>query len=296
MKFNPETNTRCVATYSIVGYDPETGEIGVAVQSKFPCVGSVVPWVKAGVGAVATQSWANTSYGPDAWALLEKGFSPVEVVKELTRDDEHKSLRQVGLVDAAGESATFTGDECMVWAGGISGPNFAAQGNVLVGPETVQALGDTFMNAEGDLAERLTLALLAAQAAGGDRRGMQSAALYIAKEGAGYGGWNDRYIDIRVDEHDNPIAELRRILAMYRILFYKTKPGNLMDIEGETQDFLLKVLVADGYFKGDTSGEWNDVKQAGLEEFYLTENYDERMAPYGKIDREVIEYLQTLDY
>lgn len=293
MLYNPKTDTRCIATFSIVGYDPATEEIGIAVQSKFPCVGNAVPWVKAGVGAVATQAWANTSFGPRGLELLEEGRTPDEVVKILTSEDEGYMHRQFGIVDARGRSATFTGDECLHWAGGIAGENFACQGNILINKETVEAMAEAFATVQGDLAERLTMALMAAQEAGGDSRGMQAAALYIAKEGGGYGGYNDRYVDIRVDEHPSPIIELRRILALYRILFYKTKPDNLVALEGENQAFILSVLRKDGYYAG-ADGAWSEGMQKALDTFYSTENFEERMAPFGQIDIEVIEYLKTL--
>ncbi|MCL2492382.1 MAG: DUF1028 domain-containing protein [Coriobacteriia bacterium] len=291
---NPATDTRCIATFSIVGRDPDTGEIGVAVQSKFPCVGNAVPWVRASSGAVATQAWANTSFGLRGLELLDQGLSPDEVKEVLISEDEGFMHRQFGIVDTQGRSATFTGDECMYWAGGISGENFACQGNILVGEDTVKAMADAFKTVEGDLAERLTMALMAAQAAGGDSRGMQAAALYIAKEGGGYGGYNDRFIDIRVDEHPDPIVELRRILALYRILFYRTKPGNLIDLNGEHQAYMLKVLRDGGYYEGP-DGPWDKAMQKALDTFYSTENFEERMADFGKIDIEVIDYLKTLE-
>jgi uncharacterized Ntn-hydrolase superfamily protein len=283
----------CIATYSIVGLDPDTGEIGVAVQSKFPCVGSAVPWVDSKVGAVATQAWCNTSFGPRGLALLGEGKSPQEAVDILVASDEGQMHRQFGIVDMQGRSATFTGEECMYWAGGIAGENFACQGNILVGADTVKAMADAFHTVKGDLAERLTSALLAAEKAGGDSRGMQAAALYIAKEGGGYGGYNDRFIDIRVDEHPDPINELRRILELYRILFYRTKPENLIAIEGETQAYILGVLRDGGYYDGE-DGPWDEAMQKALDTFYSTENFEERMAAFGKIDREVIDYLESL--
>lgn len=291
---NPETDTRCIATFSIVGRDPDTGEIGVAVQSKFPCVGNAVPWVRADSGAVATQAWANTSFGLRGLELLDQGLSPEEVKDVLVSEDEGFMHRQFGIVDIQGRSVTFTGDECIYYAGGIAGENFACQGNILKGEDTVKAMAHAFKTVEGDLAERLTVALMAAQAAGGDSRGMQAAALYIAKEGGGYGGYNDRFIDIRVDEHPDPIVELRRILELYRILFYRTKPENLVELEGENQAYILKVLRDGGYYSGP-DGSWDKDMQKALDLLYSTENFEERMAEFGKIDTEVIDYLKTLD-
>lgn len=208
-----------VATFSIVGFDPGTGELGVAVQSKFVAVGAVVPWARAGVGAIATQAWANTRFGPVGLALLAAGKTPEEVGETLVAMDSRAGHRQFGIVDASGRSVTFTGEECLDWAGGRSGPNFAVQGNILAGPGVVDAMAEAFTSVEGDLGERLLAALAAGQAAGGDRRGRQSAALLIVREGWGYGGLNDRYRDLRVDDHPTPIAELQRLHELHRSVF-----------------------------------------------------------------------------
>jgi len=281
-------------TFSIVGFDPETQEIGVAVQSKFPCVGMMVPWAKAGVGAIATQAWGNPKYGPDGLALLEQGHTVEEVAKLLTDADPGAQSRQFGVIDATGKAASFTGKDCMNWAGGIVGENFACQGNILVSQATVEAMAAAFTATQGDLAEKLTQALVAGQAAGGDRRGQQAAALYIAKENAGYLGNNDRYIDIRVDENPDPITELRRILKLFRILFYKTKPENIVPLTGETAQYVLSTLVKDGYYKGDVTAAWSPQAQTALSTFFSTENFEERLTPDGTIDREVVDYLKSL--
>ncbi len=211
-----------VATFSIVACDPQTGELGVAVQSRFLAVGAVVPWAKAGVGAVATQSLANTTYGPDGLKLLANGVAPAEVVKQLTEADREKNVRQLGIVNAAGKAATFTGGECNAWAGGRTGANFAAQGNILAGEAVVNAMAESFEKSAAsgkELAQRLIDALAAGQAAGGDKRGMQSAALLVVREGWGYAGLNDRYRDLRVDDHAEPIAELQRIYELHKRVF-----------------------------------------------------------------------------
>jgi len=208
-----------VATFSIVAYDPDTQELGVAVQSKFIAVGSVVPWAKAGVGAIATQSYANTTYGPKALALLAEGAEPEAVMKKITEDDRRVAIRQVGIVDAKGRSATFTGEKCSAWAGGLKGENFACQGNILAGEDVVKNMAKSFRESKGDLGERLIAALQAGQDAGGDSRGMQSAALLIVHEGWGYGGYNDRYRDLRVDDHAEPIKELKRVYDLHRDIF-----------------------------------------------------------------------------
>lgn len=205
-----------IATFSIVGFDPETQDLGVAVQSKFFAVGSVVPWAEAGVGAIASQAFGNTTFGPKGLALLSEGLSVEEVLARLLEDDPDREQRQVGVVDARGRPAAFTGSECLFWAGDTTGVNFAAQGNILVGKETVAAMARAFEETDGILGERLMRAIEAGQAAGGDSRGMQSAAIFIVREGGGYGGFNDRYCDLRVDDHDDPIAELRRLFDMWK--------------------------------------------------------------------------------
>lgn len=281
-----------VATFSIVGYDPKNREWGVAVQSKFLGVGALVPWAKAGAGAIATQSWCNTSYGPKGLELLEKGLSAEAVMQELLKDDEGREYRQVGIVDSNGGSATFSGKSCFDWAGGIKGENFACQGNILVNKETVQALADTFNNAKGDLADRLVAALDAAQSAGGDSRGKQSAALLVVKEKGGYGGFNDRYVDLRVDDHPEPIKELARLLKLYKLYFYKTKEGNIVKLEGQTLQDIKQMLQKTGYYEGEINDIYDESFKEWLKKFYLTENFDERIREDQYIDKEVLEYLR----
>ena len=217
-----------VATFSIAACDPETGEIGVAVQSKFIAVGSVVPWARAGVGAVATQSFANVTYGPRGLKLLQEGKSPAEAITLLTADDPAREKRQLGIISADGRSANFTGKECFPWAGGKSGKNFTVQGNILAGEEVITAMAESFTDNTGKatLAQRLIDALAAGQAAGGDRRGKQSAALLIVREGWGYGGDNDRFRDLRVDDHKQPIEELERIYRIHRKIFTRPDKKN----------------------------------------------------------------------
>lgn len=207
-----EHNSAAIATFSIVARDSGTGEIGVAVASRFFAVGSVVPWAKADVGAVATQSFANTTFGWRGLELLEKGVTPEEAMKVLLRLDNEPEKRQVGIVSANGKSASYTGEECNTWAGGRSGPNYAVQGNILAGEAVVTAMEKSFMKTKGTLADRLYAALLAGEKNGGDSRGKQSAALLVVKKNAGYGGFTDRAIDIRVDDHPEPFKELGRLL------------------------------------------------------------------------------------
>src|SRR5881398_2293123 len=214
-----------IATFSIVACDLEAAQWGVAVQSKFLAVGSVVPWAVPAVGAIATQAYANPRYGPDGLRLLAEGLSAQDVVEALTSADDQRVHRQLGVVDASGGSATYTGSECMDWAGGLTGPGFAAQGNILVGEETVAALATTFTgNAGRPLAERLIDCLAAAQAAGGDRRGQQSAALLVVEKGAGYANLSDVVVDLRIDDHEHPVVELHRLYGLHNELFGVTPP------------------------------------------------------------------------
>jgi uncharacterized Ntn-hydrolase superfamily protein len=205
---------KAVATFSIVARDSVTGELGVAVASRFFAVGSVVPWAKADVGAVATQSFANTSFGWRGLELLENGVTPEEAVKILIKSDDDPQRRQLGIVSADGKSATYTGEKCLAWAGGRNGPNYAIQGNILASEEVVTAMEKTFLETKGTLADRLYAALLAGDAKGGDSRGKESAAMLVVKKNAGYGGYSDRAIDIRVDDNPEPFKELGRLLVL----------------------------------------------------------------------------------
>ena len=212
-----ENKQRSPATFSIIARDSVTGELGVAVASRFFGVGVVVPWAKAGVGAVATQSFANTTFGWRGLELLEKGATPEEIVEILVKDDDDPARRQFGIVAADGKSATYTGEKCLAWAGGRHGPDYAIQGNILVSEEVVMAMEKTFLESQGTLAEQLYAALLAGEEKGGDSRGKQSAALLVVKKNAGYGGYTDRAIDIRVDDHAEPFKELGRLLKIAQV-------------------------------------------------------------------------------
>jgi uncharacterized Ntn-hydrolase superfamily protein len=277
-------------TFSIVGFDPETKELGIAVQSKFLGVGAVVPWAKAGVGAVATQSYANTAYGPEGLLLMEAGKTAQETINTLTSADNDAAYRQVGIVDANGKAATYTGEKCYDWAGGVTGTNFAAQGNILVSEETVQAMGKTFQETKGTLAERLLKALDAGQDAGGDSRGMQSAALLVVKEKGGYGGFNDRYIDLRVDEHPDPIKELIRIYELQQLYFAPTKEENIVEIQGEVRDELTSHLNRHGYLNQTDVEE--EFLHTALTTYIHTENFEGREQEKGRIDLEVLNYMK----
>ncbi|SFJ88668.1 Uncharacterized conserved protein, Ntn-hydrolase superfamily [Halobacillus dabanensis] len=280
-----------IATFSIVAHDPETGEWGVAVQSKFLGVGSVVPWAKAGVGAIATQAFANPAYGPEGLQLLEGGLSAEEVVKRLTEQDSQKEDRQVGVVDAKGRAASFTGEQCYDWAGGKVGKHYAAQGNILVNEATVTEMGETFKQTEGPLADRLMAGIKAAQRAGGDSRGKQSAALLVVKEKAGYGELSDVAVDLRVDDHPDPIEELDRIYQLHQLYFGETKPEEVIPVDGKIQQEVLSHLNRLSYLTSE---------QVTEEEFYNafttylhTENFEGREQERGKLDLKVLEYMRN---
>jgi uncharacterized Ntn-hydrolase superfamily protein len=273
------------STYSIVACDLERREWGVAVQSKFLAVGSVVPWAEAEVGAVATQALANVAYGPDGLALLRAGKSADEVVSSLTEADEGRDDRQVGVVDAQGRGATYTGSSCFDWAGGAAGEGYAAQGNILVSEDTVTALARTFEETAGEpLAERLLAALAAAQAAGGDRRGQQSASLYIVRKGGGYGGNFDVVVDLRVDDHPTPIEELARLYEQHDLLFGQTPKEEWLDVDEQLALELRERLDRLGYDDKDLGG--------ALFAWSGAENLEERVDGIERIDPVVLEELR----
>lgn len=247
-----------IATFSIVARDHTTGELAIAVQSKFLAVGSAVPWAKANVGAVATQAWANVSYGPLGLALLEQGLSAQEVVDRLIAGDEGRDHRQLGVVDSKGNAAAYTGSKCMHWAGHRAGNGYACQGNILVSENTVDAMADTF-EASSDLphlADRVLAALAAAQQAGGDSRGKQSAALYVVRDKGGYGGFNDRLVDLRSDDHPDPIEELKRLLGLHRQIWLGPTPPDKYLLDAPDKVRLLQSLLRElGVFDGAVNGE-----------------------------------------
>lgn len=240
------TETLGLGTFSIVGAYPATGEVGVAVASKFLAVGSVVPFAQAGIGAIATQSYANTTYGPRGLQLLRQKSTPQAVLRRLTQSDPQREQRQVGIVDARGRSATFTGKRCLRWAGGIAGKHFAAQGNILTGEAVIQAMAQAFQNTQGELALKLMAALEAGERAGGDSRGKQSAAILVARKNGGYGGFDDRYIDLRVDDHPEPVQELRRLLTLQLRFRARERAYRLYEQKRYAQAVrLLQQLVAE---------------------------------------------------
>ena len=273
-----------IATYSIVACDLEAGQWGVGVQSKFLAVGSVVPWAEPHVGAIATQAWANPRYGPDGLALLRAGKSAQETVDALTAADDGRDERQVGVVDGRGGAATFSGSACHEWAGGRTGNCYAAQGNILVSRETVDALATTFEgNGHLSLAERLIECLAAAQAAGGDRRGQQSASLLVVERDGGYAKLSDLVVDLRVDDHERPIAELRRLYVLHQELFGVTPDEDWVDVDDALAEELRTRLGKLG-FDGDLGRAFAD--WAGKE------NLEERVDGIARVDPVVLEALR----
>ena len=296
-------------TYSIVAYDSATGDLGVAVQSKFPNVGGIVPWARAGVGAVATQSLGNTDYGEKGLALMTLGTSAPEALRVVLRTDPRPSQRQVGMVDAHGASASWTGDSCFDWAGGrtggpdgaiggkgqvIVGRGFAAQANIMVSDQTVKNMAEAYQRATGSLADRLMAALVAGQAGGGDRRGMESAALLVVRANGGYLGANDRYIDIRVYDDTNPLRELARLYRLHQLYFFTSRPEDLVPITPAIVRQLEPILLAEPLRQKE---KWLDAPEGTASPKFLNaranfmywENYDVRVRMDGKIDKVALE-------
>jgi uncharacterized Ntn-hydrolase superfamily protein len=274
-----------VSTYSIVACDLEAGQWGVSVQSKFLAVGSVVPWAEPNVGAVATQAYANPRYGPQGLELLREGLFAQEVVDRLTAADEGRDHRQLGIVDAQGNAASYTGKECMDWAGGRTGPGYAAQGNILVSAETVDALAKTFEASAGQpLAVRLIDCLAAAQAAGGDSRGQQSSALIVVERDGGYAKMSDVVVELRVEDHERPIEELRRIYTLHEEIFGKTPREEWLDVDEELATELRDRLTKLGY-----EGELEDA----FTRWTGKENLEERVDGIEQVDPVVLEALRS---
>jgi uncharacterized Ntn-hydrolase superfamily protein len=280
---------KAVSTFSIVARDPDTGDLGVATASKFLAVGAVVPYAVADVGAVATQSHANTAFGPRATQALMAGI-PLDLIDEAFQaTDDQIALRQYGMVDASGDAVTFTGDDCHPWAGGQVRANVAAQGNLLTGPEVIDALIAGFETHAGALPERLLAGLLAADRAGGDRRGRQSAALLVVRDEGGYGGHGDRSIDLRVDDDADPVPRLQALLALHRLCFERPDEDALVAIDGDVAQRLLRVLRAAGEDPGE---RWGDPAEAALRAVAGIENLEERMVEPGRVDPAVLEHLE----
>jgi uncharacterized Ntn-hydrolase superfamily protein len=278
-------------TFSIVGFDPETGDVGIAVASKFPAVGAVVPWLEAGVGGVATQSFVNARYGPDGLDLLRSGEAPTTAADLLTAADDQREIRQLGMVDCQGGAATFTGDECLDWAGGVVGTGVAIQGNILAGPQVVAAMDEAWLATAGaPLLERLMAALLAGDRAGGDRRGRQSASIHVKRKGAGYGGATDQLVDLRVDDHVDPVPELQRLIDIHTLLFGSTPESEWVDIDEVVAEKIRAALRAVGNNIAAT-GPWDTVLEAALLSWVINENLDERWSSGDRIDPVVLNHL-----
>jgi uncharacterized Ntn-hydrolase superfamily protein len=280
------------STFSIVAFEPHEPAWGIAVASKFPAVGAVVPWAASNAGAIATQSYANTSYGPRGLELLASGLSAQETLDILIADDEERELRQVGIVDAQGWSATYTGKDCFEWAGGLTGDHVAVQGNILAGRQVVEAMHTAYIEASGDLPARLLTALRAGDLAGGDRRGKQSAALFVVKSKAGYGGFNDRWIDYRVDDHPDPVTRLADLLELHRLYFGKSPSQDEITIEGQVAERLQAIMHQLGYYQGPLNGEYDPPTQEALRQFLGNENFEDRTDfEAGRIDQPVYRFL-----
>jgi uncharacterized Ntn-hydrolase superfamily protein len=276
---------RTIATYSIAACDLDAGQWGVATQSKFLAVGSVVPWAEPQVGAIATQAYANPRYGSEGLGLLREGLSAEEVVQRLTAADEGRDQRQLGVVDREGRSASFTGAECLEWAGGRTGPCYAAQGNILVSAATVDAIAETFESSKGTLAERLLDCLDAAQAAGGDRRGQQSAALLVVEQDGGYAKLSDTIVELRVEDHELPLTELRRLYRLHEALFGETPRNEWLTVDDALANELHERLAKLGY-----DGELEDA----LNKWAGNANLEERVDGVAQIDPIVLEELREL--
>lgn len=279
-------------TFSIVAADPIAGECGVAVASKFLSAGAVVPWARGGVGAIATQSYANTSYGPAGLDLLANGVSPQDVINRLTATDPDSLKRQLGIVDMHGGAATFSGSGCFPWFGGLTADHVAVQGNILVSEATVTAMLRTFQTTSGTLAGRLLAALKAGDGAGGDRRGKQSAALLVVKPAGGYGGLNDRYLDLRVDDHPHPVDELERLTGLWRLYFEQQSDDDLLTIDDPLARELREGLRRLGYDPGPEGEPWGDRARRAFTAFSEMENLEDRLRPDGRTDRQVVAYFR----
>ena len=276
---------RLVATFSLAACDLEAGQWGVAVESKFLAAGSLVPWAEPHVGAIATQAYVNPRFGPDGLALLREGLAAVEAVRRLTAADAERELRQLGIVDAQGRAATFTGRGCHDWAGGQTGAGYAAQGNILAGPAVVDALAETFEATAGrPLAERLLEALAAAQEAGGDRRGQQAAGILVVERDGGYGGLSDVVLDLRVDDHERPIEELRRLYGLHDTLFGKTPRAEWLAVDEGLARELAQRLEQAGYRGG---------LEEALKAWAGTENLELRVDGIESLDPVVLEQLRS---
>jgi uncharacterized Ntn-hydrolase superfamily protein len=284
-----------VATFSIVAFDPKRREWGVAVQSKFLAAAAVVSFARVEAGAVATQSYANMAYGPDGLELMAQGLSAAGTIERLTTPDENRALRQVGMVDKQGNAAAFTGEDCYEWAGHVVGDGFTCQGNILI-PGTVEAMAERFTavrGGAGELADWLVEALAAGQAAGGDKRGRQAAGVLVVRQGGGYGGNNDRYLDLRVDDDPQPIQKLKSLVEMHHLYFGAVDPADVIPLAGLAAE-LQALLQKTGHYSGPQNGAFDEATRKALRALVGMENLEERWNGEGDvIDRQVITYLRN---
>jgi len=281
------------STFSIVALDRKNGDIGVAVQSKFIAVGSVVPWAKAGVGAVATQASANVGYGPKALRMLEEGLASSEVLERLLLEDEQNQARQVAIVDAKGLVAVHTGTGCMEWAGHVTGDGYSCQGNILAGRDVVESMARAYERTAGDLIDKLLAALSAGQKAGGDRRGQQSAALLVVREKGGYEGFTDRYVDLRVDDSAHPIDELKRVFRIYDMtMLSREDPSNLIPVASNVARSMQRNLKRLGFYKGSINGKYDEPTKNALRDFVNVNNFENRMHEDGYIWKSILHYME----
>ncbi|MFK5984307.1 MAG: DUF1028 domain-containing protein [Pseudomonadota bacterium] len=275
-------------TFSIVGFDADNGDLGIAVHSKFPNVRATIPFAQAGVGAIATQSYCNTSFGPKGLDLLKNGATPQQAVDILIQNDADKDYRQLGIIDAKGNSANFTGAKCFDYAGSYIGKNFSVQGNVLAGEKVIKEMANGFIEQSGSLAKKLMNALLKGQNAGGDRRGQQSAALLVVRKNAGYGGFDDLYVDISVYDHKQPIDELFRLYEIHRLTYFTSKEKDLVSLDNAIATEIQNILCQRGFYNGNIDGKYNQLTQQSLHDFMGWENYDARIRSDNLIDLEIL--------
>lgn len=281
-----------LATFSVAAYDSQLNAWGVAVASKFLAVGNIVPWVRAGVGAVATQAYANTRFGRDGLDRMAEGHSATDTLAYLLESDEERESRQLGLVDSHGSSATFTGSDCHSWAGGIAGTGYSIQGNILAGPEVINAMAETYERYRSSFLWKMYHTLLAGDQAGGDRRGRQSAAIYIEKPGGGYGGHNDRWVDYRVDDHLDPVGRLAELLRLHELYFGESADRDKLPLSGSHLTNLQDIMLRHGYYSGVPDGSYDSPTKQALDAFIGSENFEERVdLENGTIDQPVYEYL-----
>lgn len=284
-----------INTYSIVAYDKQEQAWGVAVASKFLAAAAVVSWAQAGAGVVATQAFAKVGFGPDGLKLMGDGLSAEEALAKLLADDPDREHRQVGLVDKNGGVAAHTGTECFDWAGHLIGEGFTCQGNILTGGNTLEAMAEAYRSAQGELADRLVAALLAGDTVGGDSRGKQAAGVLVVKPQGGYGGDNDRYLDLRVDDHPDPVNKLVELVDMHHLFFGENDPTNLLKITPAIAKELQTILKNLGFYTADVHGQWDEASLDAFWAFCGNENLEERWTPDEKpdtIDGVVLDYIR----